>query len=198
MGEAPLKSLNLTANPWSFIQHYQIACDGQPIYFVNVKSSWFSIPQVNIQIDAQNGPIVAAARARACRLLTPGSCRVILGDPDCTEKADWNNVDSNLTGSRFDFTAQGRRLVWKRTHRKSLGASRWSEMDFKLVDRADEAKILAVYVANMSWKCSSNLGRIEYFDGMDQAVELMSLAVLLAIHEEIRTERRVAIPGSTG
>ncbi|KXT08546.1 hypothetical protein AC579_10240 [Pseudocercospora musae] len=92
-------------------KHFEVRQNGTPILWINTKSEFFGPPQINIQTQSSNGPIIAAAKLKTMS----SGCRVIVGNPDATSKEQWNDVTSeSFTGKAFGFSCGGRRFLWKR------------------------------------------------------------------------------------
>lgn len=79
----------------------------------------------------------------------------------------------------------------RRTHDKALGAARIGGQDFKLLDAADDRRVLAVYVNQ-----NAGDGRIDWFMELGQNLEIMAIAVLLGVEMRIRASRSVAAAGA--
>lgn len=86
---------------------------------------------------------------------------------------------------------EGRRVYyeWRRTHDKTLGGTRFSHHDYKLVDEA--GRVLAVYVRTQSLfskEVQNRLARIDWFVELGPEVELAGLIAVCGVEENIRCE----------
>ena len=132
------KQYTITGPKWNdhrlSIQH-----SGLPIFYVNSNNRYgpWKDPYMTIHQDAQNGPIVAAAKM-GC----PGWARdfkIFQGNPDCTDLTTWPVVKCLGKWAheyRFSVEVEGQlplRFAWRRTRDKTLGASKKWHRDFKLV-----------------------------------------------------------------
>jgi hypothetical protein len=138
MAPPTTKQYTITGPRWNdhrlSIQH-----SGLPILYVNSNNKYgpWKDPYVTIHQDAQNGPIVAAAK-----MGYPGCVRdfkIYQGNPDCTDLATWPVVKClGKWAHEYRFCVElGGQLplhfAWRRTRDKSLGASKKWHRDFKLV-----------------------------------------------------------------
>jgi len=183
-------------NPKTFSQRqFEIQQGGLTVLWVNTKSKLFHQPIINIHVESANGPIVAACKLESWSR----KLRYYLGNPDCTDKDSWPIADcAGWTDKAYSFTVAGRSLQWKRTHNKDLGAKRFGNKSFKLVDAAD-GRVLAVHIFTQSlFGKLHQIATIEWFEDLGQEAELASLAVVHGIEERIRQSERSSSSGGGG
>ncbi|TKA78878.1 hypothetical protein B0A55_03807 [Friedmanniomyces simplex] len=174
------------------IQHQ--ADEQRPILWVRHKRGLWKPPQIHLHADTVYGEIVAA-----CKL----SCwkrhlRYILGNPDSTDKDAWPTATHSggwRTSGSYSFALGGETYEWKRTHRKELGASRFGQKDFKLVDGG--GRILAVFLFTQRFFAKSReVGRLEWYAEVGREAELASLVILLGIKKAIQQSKQAAAAGA--
>lgn len=123
--------------------------------------------------------------------------KIYVGDQKTPSKDDWDIVRSS-GGSmfsdpqyRFEIrynTPEGqrikRRCYWQKTSDSKLGASRFSPMDFKLVDEDDDA-VVAVY-AERNMRASEHRGTVRLHQDQPEYARIAVLMGLLALLERYR------------
>ncbi|KAK4497923.1 hypothetical protein PRZ48_010578 [Zasmidium cellare] len=194
----PIKSFNIVNSGFWTHKNLVIMYNGQAILHVNTKSTaaGFGSPVVRLSTDPHGSVVVAAAK---CKNWSSG-CKIILGNPDAAPKEAWGDVSSeSWSDKQFGFYFRDRKFLWKRTHDKALGGSFWGSKDFKLVDYADQRRVLAVYVSDKKLFSGSQVGRVDFMVELGHDLELLSLAAILGIEETIRrTEGAAAGSGGGG
>ena len=189
---APIKEYEIVNLGTLTTRKLAVQQNGQPILLINRKQGFFERPQVNIQL--QDKTIVAACKSRSFG----GNQRLFLGNPDCADKAAWNDLVRESFGlSKYKFMCNGRSFGWTRTHNKELGASRWGSMDYKLIDD-QTGQILAVYLNNSKMFSTNPVARIDYYVELGQDLELLSLAAIAGIEEAIRRSKRSSAAAGGG
>lgn len=138
MAPPTIKQYTITGGRWDD-HHLEIQSSGIPIYWVNSNNKYgpWKSPYVTVHESAQNGVVIAAAK-----MGYPGwgrDFKVYQGNPDCTDLNTWPVVKCLGKWAheyRFVVEVDGQpplRFAWRRTRDKSLGASKKSHRDFKLV-----------------------------------------------------------------
>lgn len=192
---APIKTYTVhQTSAWR--QSYQeVQFNGRTILWVNARKRMFHNTQVNIQTEFNAGPIVAACKL-GCFMR---GLRFWLGNPDCTDKDAWPVAECHgFRSNNFTFQTSDCRLYqWRRTHDRDLGAKRFGNKDFKLVD-TQTGHVIAVFIFKHEVFGVKDAGRIDYFVEFGQELELMSLTVLMGIQEQIREQERAAAASSGG
>ena len=125
---------------------------------------------------------------------------LVLGDPKhnkAQEAASGSELKrESLSEKRYTFAHDGRTFAWSRTHDKALGAHRWGDRDFVLVDEScSPPRVLAVWVNNMSSFKRNPEAVVEWFVELGRELELLSLAAVLAIEDRVRAGSVAAIGG---
>ncbi|CZT25658.1 uncharacterized protein RCC_11327 [Ramularia collo-cygni] len=191
----PLKAFEVTKSGTFTTRHLQLRQNGETILWINTHSGFMQPTQINLQMQSQNGPTVAAVRLKRMS----SGCRVMLGSPDGTDREQWQDVESqSLSGKRYGFQYQGTSFAWKRTHKKEFGASGWGRGGFKFVQASKPDEILAVYITDRKWFNNTDIARIEFMTELGREVELMALAAMLGIAEHIRRANRASSGGGGG
>lgn len=109
---APIKTYNLINNSTFSRRHCVLQQNGQNILWVNLQVGCFKKPQVNIQIDSETGPIVAASRPTSWG----AGVRVTLGEPEGKSKEEWADVDaSSWTAKEYNLYFGDRKYQWRRS-----------------------------------------------------------------------------------
>ncbi|EME86984.1 uncharacterized protein MYCFIDRAFT_77225 [Pseudocercospora fijiensis CIRAD86] len=184
---SPIKTYEIINQNTFRAKHFEVRQNGIPILWINTQSHFLEPPQINIQTQSSNGPILAAAKLRAMK----SGCRVIVGNPDATSKEQWNDVaKENFRGNCYGFSCGGRRFLWKRTHQKALGASTWGSTDFKLIDSTSPETILAVSIKPICWSLESR--SLKFYTELGQELELMAMAAIMGIEEKNRRNKNAA------
>lgn len=132
----------------------------------------------------------------ACRLKGWANHKLLyLGNPDCTDIADWMSLQESgrWDPSKFSFGWEGEVYTWTRTRRKEFGANGWDGKSFKLVrgkegERSGEEKreVLGVYVHLGKWSRRDEARVDWYVEGLEPEVETLALVAVLGIEEGIR------------
>lgn len=105
-------------------------------------------------------------------------------------------VAEGFTKKQYSFIFNGSAFVWRRTHDKVLGASRWGSGDFKLVD--GQGRVLAVWVTDKKILGRRVVGRVHWFVNLGRELELLSLVVVLGVGEKVRRDSHAAAAGGAG
>ena len=141
MAPPTIKQYTITGERWDD-HHLAIQQSGIPVYWVNSNNKYgpWKSPYITIHEGAQNGVVIAAAK-----MGYPGwgrDFKVYQGNPDCTDLSTWPLVKClGKWASEYRFVVEvdgpcGQfplQFAWRRTRDKSLGASKNSHRDFKLV-----------------------------------------------------------------
>ena len=69
--------------------------------------------------------------------------------------------------------------------------------DFKLLDAADDQRVLAAHV-NQNWSMSGGDGRIDWYAELGENLEIMAIAVLLGLEMRIRAAHAAGAAGGGG
>jgi len=108
----------------------------------------------------------------------------------------YSDVNANGLGSSYTLTfpGQGKKVSWKRTHEKSLGASRLSNSDYKLVDEGNQ-EMLAVFISKRFGK---EVGKLRICAQLTRDEEVVTLMSALLLQDSIRSKAKLGLPSSAG
>ncbi|QIW95164.1 hypothetical protein AMS68_000682 [Peltaster fructicola] len=146
----------------------------------------FKSPILNLHTGSPQGTVVAGARFPG---LSTG-IDIVMGDPSSAAPERCSRLErTSLSKGSWGFQSvgTGRVYEWRRTHRKELGASRYSNDDFKLVDSADHDRVLATYIKD-SFYGGSDVAHMDFFVELGQDLELQAITSILAIEEKSRRQ----------
>lgn len=174
-------------------RHYELYPSGSetPILWANMSRRFFSAPQICLQVEAQNGPIIAAVQLKRYSY----GLEYFLGNPDCTDRAMWSKAESHgFSRSAYTFSYGGQTYAWKRTHDETLGGRKMSNQCFKLVEGDQDAKggrVLMVYVETRSvFGKMHAIADLDFYGELDRSVEIAAMIIMLGIQEKIKERRR--------
>ncbi|KAK3672153.1 hypothetical protein LTR78_007906 [Recurvomyces mirabilis] len=187
-------------------EHIQDIWDsnGQPAFIARYKRPMMHPNEINLHHSSTNSS--SEEVLATCRLHNwSENFFYHLGpNPDLTEKNLWPRVQGScLTMKAWKFTTplspnngQQRSLEWRRTHDKSIGATRWGQRDHKLVD-VETGEVLGVFVYMCkAFGRSEAWGRVEFFYEVEEGTEVQALIVLLGAQEAIRRSEMAAANGA--
>ncbi|KAK3702094.1 hypothetical protein LTR37_015069 [Vermiconidia calcicola] len=163
------------------------------------RAGGFKSPYIHIM--SLDGTILAA-----CMLMSwSRNQQLYLGsNPDHADKSECTLMDCegfkgliSFTGGKYKFVFHGQELAWTRTHSKALGASRWDDRTFKLVDQ-NTRQVLAVFRFNNAIFQHRKLTEIDYYVELEHQLEMMSSAAILGIQLYIVKMKRACGSGAAG
>lgn len=189
---SPIRQLEIF-KPGTFnAKKLELRQNGNTVLWTNKSSSPFSQPQIDIQLSDKT--IVASVKLQSFSR----DLLLHLGNPDCSDKAQWANlVCENFGRSKYKFVHNGKTCSWTRTHNKEIGARRIGGRDFKLVDEAT-GQVLVVYRFNYGLFKGGVNGNIDFYVQLDSQLELLSLAAILGIEEGIARRQRSSAGAAGG
>ena len=171
-------------------RHFEVQHNGHTILWIHRKTGFMKSPQINVQQGDQS--ILAACKLRAMSR----NMRLFLGDPGLTNSDSWPVLDcEGFNGTRYRFSLNGRSFHWKQTHDSALGARLLGGGDFKLVDDTND-QVLAVWLNTRKMFKRNPVATLNYFVELDREMEVLSLAAIAAIQEELRRRRAAAGSGA--
>ncbi|KAK5119206.1 hypothetical protein LTR85_007820 [Meristemomyces frigidus] len=190
----PIKTYHIVNQHTFTSKHFEIQQNGQPILWVDKKTKLFHNPIVNLSVEAENGPIVAACKLESFSR----SVSFYLGNPDCSDKSTWASCEcAGFVEKQYSFTVNGRSFQWKRTHNKDLGGKTFGSKTFKLVDEGRHALMVYVHTQSIFGKLHQ-IARVDFFVELGRVLELASLVTMLGIQEKIRQQERSSGGGGGG
>ena len=174
--------------------------DKKPIYYVTNSTLTRGVPDVQISVGSEKGgPVIAAARFIKFSLAS--RMELALGDPASEitgGDVHWEELyrERSWTLATYKFSImvddQRRNFRWKRTHGSKhgvKGVEKISLFHYKLVEEAQEDKILAVYLnsALHSW---SHQGKLMMYVDLGKDWQTWVLISALSLLEKNRRVRR--------
>lgn len=158
----------------------------EPVFHVSIarQSLGFGDSQISLCDPATKSTFAA------CRLKGWANHKLLyLGNPDCTDIADWITLKESgiWDPSKFSFEWKGEVYTWTRTRRKEFGANGWDGKTFKIArGREEKGEVLGLYVHLGKWGRRDE-GRVDWFvAGLEWEVEVLALVAVLGIEEGIR------------
>lgn len=184
ISNAPVKIYKLVNTHTFTTNRLEIQHNGSTILWVHSKTRFLASPQVNLHTQAENGPIAAACKLESFSR----DCRLLLGNPDCTDKKQWPLlVCEGWAAACYCFRVDGRVYQWKRTHRAELGARVLGDRDYKLVDGGTGAVLAThIYTQSLFRGKLRQIADISFFVELGPELELTALAAIMGIEERIR------------
>ena len=183
---APVKQFEVhRSSAWNTKRH-EIKQNGNTVLYTNRKKAMFSSPQINLQTSDQQ--ILASIKMQSFSK----DLLLHLGNPDCTDKAQWANLTcDNFMATKYKFGFGGRWFTWTRTHNKDLGASKFGGSNFKLVDESNGCVVMVYRYTNGLFS-GGVVGNIDFYAELDPQLELLALAAIVGIEERIAMRKRNA------
>lgn len=177
----PIKTYHVVNQHTFSSRHLEIQHNGQVIFWANEHNQLFHNTIVNLSVEAEHGPVVAACKLES---FSQG-VRFHLGNPDRSDKSAWAACDcTGFAEKHWSFRVDGRLYTWKRTHNRDLGGKTFGIKTFKLVDEG--GNVVLVYVFTKSLGKLSQIATVDFYVEPGQQVERASLVTMLGIQVGIR------------
>ncbi|GIZ46168.1 hypothetical protein CKM354_000930600 [Cercospora kikuchii] len=171
----------------------EILKNGRVVKFVQIKCSFFGTPLVLVHAgNTHNAPIVAACKFKQIR----SGFYVRAGPMDSTPYQKWPQVKWNSWNEKdylFDF--QHRRLCWRSAADGILDCT--NAGDHHLID-LDTGVVLAAYHKDRTWFAFKPFAKIEFYAGVEEELEVLSLAIVMGIEERRKRAIEANAAGNRG
>ncbi|KAF2216559.1 hypothetical protein CERZMDRAFT_93852 [Cercospora zeae-maydis SCOH1-5] len=157
----------------------EILKNGRVVKFVHIKCSFFGTPLVLVHAGTtQYAPIAAACKFKQIR----SGFYVRAGPLDSTPYQNWPQVKWNSWNEKdYLFDYQHRHLCWRSTGESILDTAPHAG-DHHLID-LDTGVVLAAYHKDRTWFAFKPFAKIEFYAGVEEEFEILSLAIIMGIEE---------------